>query len=321
MNKKVSAKEFFLRPPLWLDVTVWALTAIAIGASAAFLCLDIRGNGLAISIYVVAVLLLLLSLYLVLSLCGIPNKIRNNKHVRRYFNDFAFRSHVTSICSAVINLLYAVFGTTVAVLNDSLWLGALVWYRIPLVAARITAAVLSGRVSQKPNSEQYKNKIYLYTGVMMIILAMATVPIVLLVIWQQDSYDFFGIAVIYTTALAVYSVIKMAASFGNVRRARKAGDLAVAAMRNIGVCDALISMFALQATMFAAFGGGGVSDIMNPLVGGLVATLIFGLGVYMTVRAAALLNRKPACSLANVMTESGEENAEDLRERQKDGRE
>ena len=277
-----------MRPPLWLSVTVWSLTSVTVGASVALLCLDIRGEAFSVIIYVVATLLLFASVYLVLTFRDIPCRIMKNKHVRRFIDDFKFRSHVTSVLSAVINLLYALFGTVVAVLNGSLWLGALVWYRIPLVAARITAAVWAGRRAEGPTSEDYKNKIYFYTGVMMIVLSMATVPVVLLVVWQQNSYDFFGVAVVYTTVLALYSFIKAALSFGNVRRARKTGDLAVAATRNIGVCDALISVFALISTVFAAFGGGIAADVINPLVGGGVAAYIMSLGIYMIVRAVRL---------------------------------
>ncbi len=288
---KTKVGEFFLKPPIWFDVTVWSATAISIGASVAFLCLDIRGRLWAIAVYAAALLLVVFSLYLILTFRDIPERIVRNRHVKRFVADFGFRSYVLTVCSALINLLYAASGTVVAVLNNSVWLGALVWYHAVLAAARAVSVFTVGRHAKKPNFAEYKVKVYLYVGVMLNMLALATVPVVLLVVWQQNSYTFFGVALIYAIALAAYSFTKFAFSLRNFRRAHKTGDYALAATRNIGVCDALISIFALQATMFAVLDGNGIEDIMNPLTGGVVAGLIFILGVYMIVRAAVLLRR------------------------------
>lgn len=307
MSKRVSAAEFFLKPPLWFDVIVWTVTSVSTGASVALLCLDIRSELWAVGVYAAALVFLVLSLYLLLTFRDIPERISKNKHVKRFVDDFGFRSYVMTVCAAVLNLLYAIFGTVVAVLNSSLWLGALVWYRIVIVAARAVSIILIGRNAKKPNIDEYKLKIHLYIGVMINILAIATIPVVLLVVWQQDYYDFFGIAVIYTIALAAYSFFKLAVSFKNFRRAQRSGDMAIAATRNIGVCDALISIFALQATVFAAFGGGGVADVLNPVTGSVVAAFIFAIGVSMIVRSATLLRSGSRPTNIQASTESGED--------------
>ena len=309
MGKKTSVSEFFLRPPLWLDIAVWSITAILLGASVAFLCLDIRGAAWSVAVYVAALILLVLSVYLVLTFRDIPQRVVKNRHIKRFVADFGFRSYVMTVCAALVNFLYAVFGTVIAVLNRSVWLGALVWYRIVVVAARALSVIAVGRHAHRSDFEQYKTRIYLYIGVMMNILALATVPVVLLVVWQQNSYDFFGVAIVYTVALAVYSFFKLALSFNNSRRAHKDGDMAVAATRNIGVCDALISVFALQATLFAVYDAGTVAVVLNPLTGGLVAGAIFIIGVYMITRAAVLLKRGAYRARLSAMAELSEDSA------------
>lgn len=315
MRKRATASEFFLKPPIWFDIIVWASTAVAIGASVAFLCLNIRAELWAFAVYAASLLFIVFSVYLVLTFRDIPNRIVKNKHVRRFVADFGFRSYVLTVCSALINFLYVIFGTVVAVLNGSMWLGALVWYHAVLAAARAVSVYTVGRHSKKPNFAEYKVKMYLYVGAMLNVLALATVPVVLLVVWQQNSYTFFGVAIIYTVALATYSFVKLALSLRNIRRARRSGDMALAAIRNIGACDALISMFALQATMFAAFGGEDVANVMNPLTGSVVAGFILFLGLYMIVRATRMLRHGGAAAFrVKAMAELSTDAVVDLRD-------
>ena len=64
-------------------------------------------------------------------------------------------------------------------------------------------------------------------------------------------------------------------------------------MRNIGLTDALVSLFALQTTLIALYSEGeGDMTALNIAVGAIVCAATIGMGVFMIVRAGVLLKRR-----------------------------
>ena len=61
-------------------------------------------------------------------------------------------------------------------------------------------------------------------------------------------------------------------------------------LRNIGLTDALVSLFALQTTLIALYSEGeGDMTALNIAVGAIVCAATIGMGVFMIVRAGVLL--------------------------------
>ncbi len=289
---------FFLKPPLWFDIAVWAAAIASIGVSVGFLCVPSRGGYPALISYVLSLVLIILSAYLILTFGEIPSMIRNNRHVKKFVADFGFRSYVFAVCSVVINTVYVVFGTIIAVDSGSAWLGALVWYRVILALSRATV-VLTVKKHDKSGDPAYRLRCYLYSGLMLIVLAFALVTVVVLVARGENRYSFIGGAIVYSVALAAYSSIKFIMSFRNLRRAHKSGDLSLAALRNIGFADACISLFALQAVLFTVREDRALASVMNPLTGAVMCFVVFALGIYMIVRAIVKRRRGDRIEVAD----------------------
>ncbi len=229
-----------------------------------------------------AFLFAVLSAYTFLTFGSIPGRLAKNVFIKKFVKDFGYRSYVVSVCSAILNTGYAVIGTVVAFLMNSFWLGALVWYHVVLAAARI-AVMLYIRRHRGTTQYVYRLHAYIYSGIALIVLSLAIIPVVLLAVWHQNSYVFFGGVLIYVCGLALYTVIKLVAGLVNRTRAHKSGNYGLGAVRSIGLADALISVFALQATMLVAFDDEALASVLNPVTGGLVSAVIFGMGLYMII--------------------------------------
>lgn len=283
MPTKKQVYEFFIKPPIWFDCIVWAAALAAIGGSVVFLCSDNRAEIYALAVYAVALILVVASVYVLLTFGDVPERVAKNPHVKKFVADFGYRSYVLAVCSAIFNSIYAVFGTMIAVYGRSVWLGALVWYHMICAVSR---ALIAFTVKKHFGREDYlKHRLRAYTesGGMLMALALAVIPVVILVVAGRNSYVYFGGAIVYCIALALHTVIKAIVQFYNRKRAAEFDSPSLSAVRNIGVADALVSIFALQATMLTVFQDAQVAAVLNPITGGAVALAIFVMGLYMTV--------------------------------------
>lgn len=170
----------------------------------------------------------------------------------------------------------------IAVLEHSPWLGALVGYHVFLAGARAVIFIFVKNYG-KEDGELYRLRAYTYCGVALAMLALAFLPVIRLVIDDRNSYRYFVSTVTYVSAIALYTFIKLGVSVHNFRKAHKTDDMSLIAIKNISLADALITLFALQATMLKELGNTVLGFTLNPSTGGLIALVIFGLGMYMFV--------------------------------------
>ena len=188
----------------------------------------------------------------------------------------------------MLNVMYAAFGTVIAAVTHSVWLGALVWYHIVLACCRPLVVFY---VRRRGDDERTKLKAYTLSGVALIVMAIAVVPVILLVVWQRNSYVFFGGTLVYVCALALYTVIKVTVSVVGRKKARRSEDFALKAIKNIAFADALISVFALQATMLVALEDAALAATINPSVGGVIAFFIALTGITMIIGGVKKMRR------------------------------
>lgn len=288
MNRKLDKFKnsrlyrFLLKPPLWFCISVWMSFLIAIAACISVYFLGFGMELWALVIYIAAITLLLLSIYAVLAVIGVPERARYSKMVRRFFTDYGFRAMVYAAGSIVFNIMYVVFGVIIAVLEHSVWLGALVGYHILLAAGRgIIFVFVKGY--GKENDELYRLRAYSYCGVMLIFLSLAILPVIRLVIADMNSYSYFVSVLVYVSVIAAYAFIKLAVSIHNFRKAHKTDNMSLIAVKNMSLADALITIFALQATMIKELGDASLGKTLNPITGAAVSFTIFSFGVYMFV--------------------------------------
>lgn len=280
MDKRGKLYEFLINPPLWLCITVWSAEIILVGAS---ITLYFVGLGLqlwAVAVYAAALVFFLLSAYCVLSVVGVTERAKNSINIRKFFSDYGFRAYVYAFFSAVFNAAYIVFGVIIAVVTKSHWLGVLVGYHAVIAVAR--AVVILTVKNHAGDGQAYRLRAYTYSGGALVMLSLAVLPVIKLVIEDQNTYTYFFIsAIAYVSAIALYAFIKLGVAIYNLKRVRKYHDLSLLAIKNISFADALITIFALQATMLKEFGEVALGAVLNPVLGGTVSLAIFVLGAYM----------------------------------------
>lgn len=282
INKDSKLYKFLIRPPLWLLIVIWVLTLFALAACITLYFLRLGTQPWALGVYAAALVLFVLSVYGVLAVVGVPERASGSIKIRKFFTDYGFRATVYAACSVIFNTLYVVFGVLIAVLEHSPWLGALVGYHVFLAGARAVIFIFVKNYG-KENGELYRLRAYSYCGVALAMLALAFLPVIRLVIDDRNSYKYFVSTVTYVSAIALYTFIKLGVSIHNFRKAHKTDDMSLIAIKNISLADALITLFALQATMLKEMGDYVLGFKLNPGVGGLIAFIIFSFGIYMFV--------------------------------------
>ncbi len=289
MSEKKGKLDFFIKPPIWFDAIVWTIALASVSAAIAVAFSPYNGEIWAFVLYAAGALSIVVSLYLVLTFGDIPERLVKNESVRRFVADFGFRSYVMAICSIVLNAFYAVFGTGIAVITRSVWLAALVWYHIFLALSRALVMFYLKKHRGKPDFEKYKLRAYVICGIALVAISIAIIPVILLVVNGANSYKFFGGVVVYVCVLALYTVVKLVTSLVTKKKAKKSGDPALLAVKSISLSDALISVFALQATMLTGFNDHELGAVMNPITGGAIAFIIAVMGVIMMIKGIRAL--------------------------------
>lgn len=285
--------KFVLKPPLWLDIAVWVMCFASLAATITLYFSGLGLNLWAIPVYVAAAVFLLLSIYAVLTLAGVPARMSGSVGLRSFFTSYSTRAFIYALCSVIFNIGYVVFGVVIAVLERSVWLGALVGYHLFLMLPRalvLFTAKLKGRAAGADEVKQ-QYRAYTYCGLMLVLLAVALIPVIRLVIDDKNSYNYFVGTIVYVTAIALYTFVKFALAVHNLRKAHRQNDMALIAVKNTSFADALISLFVLQAMMLKELGRASrLSAVLNPVMGGAVSIAILSMGVFMLIKGIRLLS-------------------------------
>lgn len=225
-------------------------------------------------------------------------KLNGNPYTERIVNDYRYRTVLFTYLTFSFNLIYACFKFVVCARTGSIWFGVLGGYYAVLGISRYLALDSRRHALSEPCA--VKRRICLYraqrqSGILMLVMTAA----LLAAVWQMTAEDrsFSDIPqFIYAIyAVAGYTGYKVTVALINVFRSRSLEDPALSAVREIGYADALVSLFALQASLLLAFGSdggsGGIRKYFNALTGNLVCCLIFVLGIYMVVHAVRGIRR------------------------------
>ncbi|MDE6293602.1 MAG: hypothetical protein K2L88_03140, partial [Clostridiales bacterium] len=268
---------------------VWAVGAATLGGSIVLYYLGLGLKLWALPVHLSALVFFLLSVYAVLTVIGLPRKAKDSPKVQRFFENYSVRAFVYAACSIVFNICYVVFGIIIANLEKSVWLGVLVGYHVFLIIPRATVFHITKRGDGDKKTQNFRA--YAYCGFALMLLALAVIPVIRMVMDDRNTYNsYFVSSIVYVTAIATYSFVKLGIAIYNLRKVRKSDDMSLKAIKNVSFADALISIFALQAMMIKELSGTANPSVMNPVTGGLVALFIFAMGLYMLVAGRKKLN-------------------------------
>lgn len=288
VGRKEKFLQFILKPPLWLCIVIWTVASVALGGSITLYYLGLGGYEWALPVHLVALVFAVLSVYAVLTVVGVPEKVKDKPKVRQFFSSYDTRAFVYAALSVTINICYIVFGYIIAALTHSLWLGVLVGYHIFLMLARLVVFVTSKFRGRGRGEHAQRNRIrsYVYSGFALILLAFAMSPVFRLVSNDMNNYKYMFGTTAYVCAIALYTFVKFGISVRNLTKVRKRSDLSLKALKNVSFADALISLYMLQAMMIKELHNENAATmaVFNHVFGIVIGFTVFVIGVTMAVR-------------------------------------
>ena len=276
-----------MNPSIWSFI-IFALLAVFFSALSVVLAIKNYNAFWTYIVYFIAFLVLAYTLYHFIYFYArikksIINKALKYKYLRKYINDFTFRSLVSASMSFIFNVSYAIVQGILAIIGNSIWYASLAGYYLALSLIRFGIIFKHLKRQNFENDKQYiLNQLISFRncGIYLNILTMAlSISIIQMVIANQ-SYQYAGI-MIYLMALYVFC--KFIISIKNIFKAKKSKDYTTQSIRNLSLADALMSIFALQTAMFHAFGGDYDPYVFNSITGTIIALAILILSWAMII--------------------------------------
>lgn len=208
-------------------------------------------------------------------------------------DDYTFRTVIMSIGGAVVNVVFAGFNAVTAIYYLSLWYGVFSVYYFILAVLRISVLLSFRHIKVKYNEgekfERAKWKIYLVNGATFVPLDIALGAAITVMMFTQKPTITGDIMAISS---ATYTTYKVVMAIRNLIKATRVKDPIALTVRNIGVVDALASVFSLEITLITTFSESESFESMRPLTaisGFIICAFTIGLGAYMIIKAAKSL--------------------------------
>ena len=298
--------DFFKKPPLWFLIV---LAVIGIGATVGGTLFLTQEN---LYPYVVWGYILLGVMGVSVGYCiyGFIKRFpdwnervlkwtENKPFWNRLFTEYGFRTILFSIGSFAINLAFAVYNGSVAIVISSIWFGALAAYYVLLIVLRGIILVYhvfrrkAVKAGQTEDVTELKDtRIYRICGIVLLLLPIALSFAILQMVRANDSFVHTGITIY---AYAIYAFYKIIVSIYNFVKTRRSSEMTVRASKNINLADAMVSILALQTAMFREFDtAGDFVNIarMNAVTGAIVCALTSAIGIFMIIIAAKKIKRR-----------------------------
>lgn len=203
-------------------------------------------------------------------------------------DNFAFRTVIFTYLSLGMNILFALAMGIAGCFSASWWLITLSVYYIILCIAKFILLKDSrklDKLSDQSGRIGSEWKAYRACGVLLLSMTLVLFGVVVLIMEQDSKFTYYG-TLIFAVALWVFYNFTMAIIY--IVRNRGKHTPIIVAIKMLKFATALVSMLSLQTAMFASFGGGTATQLkqwMNLATGSAVCIIIFGVGLYMVIRA------------------------------------
>lgn len=250
------------------------------------------GHAADTAIYVLAAAGLLFSCYYLhydLS-AGIRVTIRNMRTryalADRIYQDYRYRTVLFTTFSFLVNLVYAFGNGYYGWVRRSPWLGTLSAYYLVLSMMRFGVVRFGWKMPDKRTDKRTDKglklreiRIYRNTGILLLMNTIVLDGAVILLIHNEGGTSYPGTLVF---AVAAYTFYKIIMSVIHVVKAKRLKSPLLAAVRNVGYADALVSILSLQTAMLESFGEGMLEPKrMNGIAGAAICVAISLTGIYM----------------------------------------
>lgn len=180
--------------------------------------------------------------------------------------------------SLFINLLYALYNGFLGVYGHSIWFMTMGIYYAILSCMRFIAIQCAYK-NRKNNRIEKEYIIMKADGILLFLLTFVLTGSISLSL-KYDLYKEYNEIIMIT--IATYTFYKVISAIVNFIKARKGNTPLIMTIRNISICDALVSLLSLEKSMYATFGDeNGNSHIMTILTGAGVCASIILIGISM----------------------------------------
>ncbi|MDE5728888.1 MAG: hypothetical protein K2I20_01780 [Clostridia bacterium] len=171
--------------------------------------------------------------------------------------DFAFRKFVFAAGSFVITLAFTAYNLFLGIAYNAVFnLGISVYYAL-LLCGRAFVGIFEIKYKRAGLSEEQKSvkrkKLFLATGILLLIIALALVGPISLMVRQQKYVNFTEIPAI---SMAAYTVYKISSAIAGFVKTKKLKHLSLEILQSFNFVDALVSVLSLQYVLIMTFGDG-----------------------------------------------------------------
>ena len=203
--------------------------------------------------------------------------------IGRWKADYDFRTIAGSMSSAAVTLIFAICNGILGVVHASVWHGAVCVYYLVLSILYGGIIAAERKLSSVSGQEEAKDKVYLRTALLLLILNLTLIVPVSVMVLQKKPVSLTFIPAI---AMAAYTTYKVTMAAVHLRKRRRSEDVLVRMLRTINFIDALVSILTLQNTLIMVFSDNEENGLL-PLTAATSAAVFLAV---LCLSAAAIVN-------------------------------
>lgn len=216
--------------------------------------------------------------------------VYRNKYIHRYRTDIPFKTLISLYGSLGINMLYAILKFVSGLYYYSVWMITLAVYYICLAVMRFLLLCHVNRNMLGKNLFLEWKK-YRLCGILLMLMNIALSGIVVLIIHQNQSFEYAGY-LIYV--MAIYAFYTVATAAVNMVKYRKLGSPVLSAAKAINLSAAMVSMLALETAMLSQFGSANDPEFYRAMItatGTIICIIIFAMAIIMIAKSTKQLKK------------------------------
>ena len=182
----------------------------------------------------------------------------------------------------LVDLTYGLWQIGQGVAVESAWIGGYGIYNVCHGVVRAVLARYERKLKALPEDGKKQRlgwRCYTICGFLMVAVNLTMTGLVFQMVWMGRSSHYSEIMVI---AVAAFTFYKLITAIVRVVRCRRSNEPISGAARNLGLAEAMMSLFSLQTALFAEYGGEFEQQLlMNSLTGFAVClmTMLGGIGM------------------------------------------
>lgn len=216
--------------------------------------------------------------------------VERHRFLSIFVHDYKLRTVITALPGLGLNFIFAVFNAVLGIMYQNAWHGSLAAYYIFLCVIRLVSVMYAKSIyiDRKEESQTEREiKVHKICGILLSCMSLVIFGAMILLLNGSSGKTYSGV-MIYV--VAAYTFWKLFLSIRNMIRARHEDSLLAVTLRNIGHCDALVSLLNLQTALLAAFSEGSALPIsvMNAATGLAVCLAALVIGQHMVYTAGKL---------------------------------